>query len=92
MGLKKEQKKEAEKMEENREKNNKKIEDEKRLEQDLFGDLQIGCLYGCDVIASPGGLAIGGYGEFHRFIMIYYIMQIGKRLYVIMFNIKICDN
>lgn len=47
-------------------------------EKDLFGDLQIGCLYGCDVIASPGGLAIGGYREFHRFIMIYNIMQIGK--------------
>ena len=27
-------------------------------EKDLFGDLSIGCLYGCDVIASPGGLAI----------------------------------
>ena len=33
-------------------------------EKDLFGDLQIGCLYGCDVIASPGGLAICGYGVF----------------------------
>ena len=30
------------------------------------------------MIASPGGLAIGGYGEFHRFIMIYYIMLIEK--------------
>ena len=30
-------------------------------EKDLFGYLQIGYLYGCDMIASLGGLAIGGY-------------------------------
>lgn len=36
-------------------------------EKDLFGDLQIGYLYGCDVIASPGGLAIGGYRSLNKY-------------------------
>ena len=47
-------------------------------EKDLFGDLQIGCLYGCDVIASPGGLAIGGYRRFLNRNVVYRVYEIEK--------------
>ena len=43
------------------------------------------------MIASPGGLAIGGYGEYYRPVVICYTMWIEKRMYVIMFNTKVCN-
>ena len=60
-------------------------------DMDLLWNLQIGCLYGCDAIASPGGLAVNGYGEFHRFVVICYIMWNEKKLYDIIFGVKACS-